>query len=59
MLIPFATYLPVVLWYSWAAALVDGGRTADAIFMALIGWRAKGGQRKATDSPWWNERLSA
>lgn len=46
MLIPFAI-LAVVLWYSWAAALVlMVAAPLIPIFMALIGWRAKAASEK-------------
>ena len=46
MLTPFAI-LAVVLWYSWAAALVlMVAAPLIPIFMALIGWRAKAASEK-------------
>lgn len=46
MLVPLAI-LAVVLWYSWAAALVlMVAAPLIPIFMALIGWRAKAASEK-------------
>ncbi len=46
MLVPFAI-LAVVLWYSWATALVlMVAAPLIPIFMALIGWRAKAASEK-------------
>ncbi|MEJ5022070.1 thiol reductant ABC exporter subunit CydD [Ochrobactrum vermis] len=46
MLVPMAI-LAVVLWYSWAAALVlMVAAPLIPIFMALIGWRAKAASEK-------------
>jgi len=46
MLVPLAI-LAVVLWYSWAAALVlTVAAPLIPIFMALIGWRAKAASEK-------------